>query len=103
MASIITLPGIEAAFSCAPGGVQRYGTGLPGALVARPAVHATRVVRHERLVPAPVVVAATPRAVDAAAAVAANDAGSETQTFGQKKTQRHMWALRGLDPWSDPA
>lgn len=37
-------------------------------------------------------------------AVTADVAGAGHQLFGQQKTQLHtMWALRGLDPWSDPA
>jgi hypothetical protein len=29
--------------------------------------------------------------------------GTDAQLFGQQKTQLHtMWALRGLDPWSEP-
>jgi hypothetical protein len=105
MASIITkLSGHQAAFACAPDGIRLSGIGMPGALVARPAVLAVREVANERPIQAPAV--ATAVRIDAYAAstvAAANGAGTGNQTFGQQKTQLHsMWALRGLNPWSDP-
>lgn len=48
--------------------------------------------------------AMAPVAVEAAANAAAFAAeGADAQLFGQQKTQLlPMWALRGLQPWSDP-
>jgi hypothetical protein len=100
MASITKLPG-RTAFACLPGGTRLSGTGLSGAAATRPATIAVRDV-DQRPIQAPAVVAAERfDAYGASAAAVANGAGH--QTFGQQKTRLHsMWALRGLDPWSDP-
>jgi hypothetical protein len=109
MANITKLTGHQAVFGCVPGGVRLLGIGMSGAVAARPAaaVREVRVV-DERPIQAPAVAAAALiDAYDAPAATARNathGAAPANQLFGQQKTQLHtMWALRGLDPWSDPA
>jgi hypothetical protein len=107
MASITKLSGHQAVFGCVPGGVRLSGTGMSGAPVARPAFLAVREVAVERPIQAPAVAAAARTdAYDASAAFATNathGAAPGNQIFGQLKTQHPMWALRGLDPWRDPA
>jgi hypothetical protein len=106
MASITKLTGCEVARSCAPGGAGlSAGAGLSGAAVARPAYLAIREVANERPIQAPAVVASAAARIDAYGINAhAHGAAAGSQIFGQQKTQLHtMWALRGLDPWSDPA
>ncbi|MGK5532991.1 hypothetical protein [Streptomyces sp. URMC 129] len=106
MAIFITskLSGLESVRLCVPGGARLSGTGASGAAAARPAALAMReAVAGERPTQAPaaaVVAAARVRAYVPTAHVA----GAGNQIFGQQKTQHlTMWALRGLDPWSDPA
>ncbi|MDT0342562.1 hypothetical protein [Streptomyces litchfieldiae] len=103
MESITKLAGHEFAGICALGGVRLSGTGVSGAAAARPAAVAPRAAANERPIMAPasaVVAVARTRAYDRITDVA----GAGNQIFGQQKTQLHtMWALRGLDPWSDPA
>lgn len=105
MAIITKLTGHQVVLGCVPGGVRLLGIGVSDAEAARPAALAARGAIAERPAQAPAVAAAaTSGAYHASAAVAANGAGSAHQIFGQQKTQLHsMWALRGLDPWSDPA
>lgn len=90
------LTGHEVIASCLPG--FRSTAALSGAFAMSEAAMPRERV-DERPTQAPAVLAA---AAAHAAAYAANGAGH--QLFGQQKTQLHsMWALRGLDPWSDPA
>lgn len=105
MAIINKLPGHQAVFACAPGGARFVGIGMSDAAAARLAAVAFREVASERPTQAPAVAVAARRdAYVASAALAAKGAGTRNQLFGQQKTQLHpMWALRGLDPWSDPA
>lgn len=105
MAIINKLPGHQAVSVCAPGGARFVGIGMPDAAVARVVTLASREVASERPSQAPAVAAAARRdAYTAAAAFVAHGAGTRNQLFGQQKTQLHtMWALRGLNPWSDPA
>ncbi|MGW0735031.1 hypothetical protein [Streptomyces sp. NPDC002851] len=84
-----------------PLGISFRGTGLSAGLAAaRPAALLLADVpareRNERPTKAPAAVAA---AQADAYAFAAAGAGSRKQTT----TQHHMWAFRGLEPWSDPA
>ncbi|MBL1066324.1 hypothetical protein [Streptomyces sp. 7-21] len=114
MASIINaLPRRAAAASCLPGGVRIIGTAAPRVVAANAAaVNAVAAVRpaareeaREAAASArPVAFSAVAAArIDAETAFAAPGAGT-SQTLGQQKTQLHaMWALRGLQPWSDPA
>ncbi|MDT0322694.1 hypothetical protein [Streptomyces millisiae] len=85
------------------GAVRLSGTRVSAAVAARPAAAAIReasVSERPTQAPAAAVVKAAPRGAYATA----NVAGAGNQLFGQQKTQLHtMWALRGLDPWSDPA
>ncbi|MFM9366883.1 hypothetical protein [Streptomyces sp. Da 82-17] len=85
-----------------PLGLSHQGTGLPGGIPAmRPASlsHAFLSVneRNERPTKAPEAAVAAAQAQ--AYAFAAAGAGLRKQTT----TQQHMWAFRGLEPWSDPA
>ncbi|WP_338325605.1 hypothetical protein [Streptomyces hoynatensis] len=84
------------------GGVSRlHGTGVSGAAAARASVPAAREAAAGRPTQAPVAVMAIERN---AYAFTTHVTGAGHQLFGQQKTQLHtMWALRGLDPWSDPA
>ncbi|MDB1086846.1 hypothetical protein PJ985_04620 [Streptomyces sp. ACA25] len=91
MKTITKLVGREAVASCP------LESGLPGTGAAvRPAASRIRERSSARPIQAPEV---------AAAAVDCSDAahGAGNQLFGHQKTQLcTMWALRGLDPWSDP-
>ncbi|WP_243745222.1 hypothetical protein [Streptomyces hainanensis] len=92
----------------ADGDVPLSGTRLSARVAVRPA--ASAVIREaaasERPIQAPAAVAVKAH-MGAYATANAAGAGSQLfgqQLFGQQKTQHHtMWALRGLDPWSDPA
>ncbi|GAB2920662.1 hypothetical protein [Streptomyces mayteni] len=87
----------------ADGDVRLSGTGLSARAAVRPAVSAAirEAAASERPILAPAAVAVK---AHMGAYVTANAAGAGNQLFGQQKTQFHtMWALRGLDPWSDPA
>ncbi|MGP3970329.1 hypothetical protein [Streptomyces sp. 6N223] len=109
MASITKLTGHPAVFGCVPGGARLRDIGVSDVVVARPAVAVPEArVAVERPTQAPAVAAAARigayEASAANATSATNGAGTGNQIFGQQKTQLHpMWALRGLDPWSDPA
>ncbi|ONK11554.1 hypothetical protein [Streptomyces sp. MP131-18] len=88
--------GREVVRLCVPGGSRLSGTGMSGVVVAHSAAVALRAAAGERPILAPV-------ATDAYATTV-NVAGAGHQIFGHQKTQLHtMWALRGLNPWSDPA
>lgn len=105
MASINTTKLIDRAFAgllLSDDAVRFSGTRVSVAVAARPVVAAVREAAvSERPIQAPV--AAVVKAPVGAYATA-NVAGAGNQLFGQQKTQLHtMWALRGLDPWSDPA
>ncbi|MFC7304967.1 hypothetical protein ACFQVC_12145 [Streptomyces monticola] len=85
-------------------GISNQGTGLPGGIAAvRPASLSLAVLpvsereRNQRPTKAPEAAVAAAQAQ--AYAFAAAGAGSRKQTT----TQHHMWAFRGLEPWSDPA
>ncbi|MDI3407730.1 hypothetical protein [Streptomyces cavernicola] len=85
-----------------PLGLSNQGTGLPvGISAVRPASlsHAFLSLdeRNERPTKAPEAAVAAAQAQ--AYAFAAAGAGLRKQTT----TQHHMWAFRGLEPWSDPA
>ncbi|MCP9206261.1 hypothetical protein [Streptomyces cucumeris] len=69
------------------------GTGLSGAEAARPRLS-------ERPIEAPAVAAVAAANAYAFAAEAANGAGSRTK---QQHQQHKKWALRRLEPWSNPA
>jgi hypothetical protein len=109
MASITKLHGHKAVFGCVPGGARLRDIGMSDVVVARPAAAVREArVADERPTQAPAVAAAARIGAYGASAAnassATNGAGTENQIFGQQKTQLHtMWALRGLDPWSDPA
>ncbi|WSA47679.1 hypothetical protein OIE51_18725 [Streptomyces sp. NBC_01803] len=98
------LTGLGSVSLCMPGGVRLSGTGVSGATAARPATLATReasVSERPTQAPTAAVVAAAP---SGAYVPVTNVAGAGHQIFGQQKTQLHtMWALRGLNPRSDPA
>ncbi|MDG4864247.1 hypothetical protein P8605_39510 [Streptomyces sp. T-3] len=87
-----------------PLGISFQGTGLSGINAASPVAalglpvlpSRERNERDERPMLAPEAAVATAQAH--AYAFAAAGAGSRKQT-----TQQHMWAFRGLEPWSDPA
>lgn len=75
---------------------------LPRVPSARLESDARGVSRDERTIPAPeTAVVAAAAGVDAYAATA-NLAGAGHQILGQRTKFHSMWALRGLDPWSDP-
>ncbi|WP_168220682.1 hypothetical protein [Streptomyces sp. RFCAC02] len=86
-----------------PGSDVRFaGTGASGAAAVRPSSVESRVATSERPIKASAAAAVRQAARPAYAAAHGTDAGH--QLFGQQNTQLHtMWALRGLDPWSDPA
>ncbi|WP_053171117.1 hypothetical protein [Streptomyces sp. SBT349] len=89
---------------CASGGSRLLVTGVSGAAVARSASAEPRAALSERPILASVAAVVAAEARVDAYAPAANVGGAGNQIFGQQKTQLHtMWALRGLDPWSDPA
>ncbi len=93
--------GREVVRLCMSGGSRLSGTGVSGAVAACPAAVALRAAAGERPIQAPA--AAVADRTDAYATTV-NVAGAGNQIFGHQKTQLHtMWALRGLDPWSDPA
>ncbi|GAA1904126.1 hypothetical protein GCM10009716_12570 [Streptomyces sodiiphilus] len=90
------LAGCAVNASCLPGS-RLSGTGVSGAAGVRPVSVVIRERIGARPTQAPAVAAAAQADVYA---FAANGAGH--QLFGQQKTQLHtMWALRGLNPWSD--
>ncbi|WP_059013236.1 hypothetical protein [Streptomyces specialis] len=100
------LTGLESVRLCVPGGAPLSGTGVSGAAAVRPVALASREAaageRPAQASAAAVVAAAAARS--RAYVSIAHVAGAGNQIFGQQKTQHHsMWALRGLDPWSDPA
>ncbi|WP_432035894.1 hypothetical protein [Streptomyces cucumeris] len=74
-------------------GTGLSGTGLSGAEAARPRLS-------ERPIEAPAVAAVAAANAYASAAEAANGAGSPTK---QQHQQHKKWALRRLEPWSNPA
>ncbi|KAB8171182.1 hypothetical protein FH609_000070 [Streptomyces sp. 3MP-14] len=75
---------------------------LPRVPSARVESDARGVSREERTISAPeMAVVAAAAGVDAYAANA-NLAGAGHRIFGQRTKFHSMWALRGLDPWSDP-
>ncbi|MDT0265493.1 hypothetical protein RM844_04210 [Streptomyces sp. DSM 44915] len=84
------------------------GVAAPSRVIAPrvPSVHvaadALGVSRCERTIPAPEMAAVAAAAGVDAYAATANLAGPGHQTFGQQTKFHSMWALRGLDPWSDP-
>ncbi|SFB91874.1 hypothetical protein [Streptomyces aidingensis] len=92
--------------SCLPGARLATGLGVSEGVAVRRSVAPVR----ERIVER---IAARPAQAPAVAAVMAADAvgydaavahGAGSQLFGRQKTQlASMWALRGLNPWSDPA
>jgi len=84
------------------GDVSRvHGTGVSGAAAAGASVPAAGEAAAERAMRAPVAVVAVERDTHT---LMADVTGAGNQLFGQQKTQlATMWALRGLDPWSDPA
>ncbi|WP_313896159.1 hypothetical protein [Streptomyces sp. YIM 98790] len=91
--------------SCLPGARPATGPGVSeGFAVRRPfAPMRERIVERAAVRPAQApAVAAVMEADTLRYDAVANGAGS--QLFGQQKTQlASMWALRGLNPWSDPA
>jgi hypothetical protein len=79
-------------------GSRLLDVALPGTSGVRPIASVVRERICARPVQAPVM------AVARADAYALTAEGAGSQIFGQQKTQLHtMWALRGLNPWSDPA
>jgi hypothetical protein len=106
--SITKLIGHEAAaavVSAALGEARLSGTGVSGAVAARPLPLASREAAvAERPLAAPAAAVVTPVADPGYAVISVIRAGAVNRTFGQQKTQLHtMWALRGLDPRSHPA
>ncbi|WP_052851611.1 hypothetical protein [Streptomyces avicenniae] len=99
---ITKLAGRPLATTVVSGGVVRdAGTSLSAAACAQLSVAAFRGSVSERPIQAPVEATVT-----AGSTFDAYDTttGAGHQIFGQQNTQLHtMWALRGLDPWSDPA
>ncbi|NJQ17952.1 hypothetical protein HCN52_24245 [Streptomyces bohaiensis] len=77
-------------------------SGVRGGFI--PAVTPVAAVRERGAALAPVAVVANERTATAYGfAVAGVVAEAPAQLFGQQKSQLHpMWALRGLDPWTDP-
>jgi hypothetical protein len=101
--SITKLTGHELVALLASGGSRLSGTAMSGAAAARAAAPAPRAAAIERPKAPAAVVAAAAAHVDAYVTTC-HVAGAGNQIFGQQKTQLHtMWALRGLNPWSDPA
>ncbi|ARQ68720.1 hypothetical protein [Streptomyces marincola] len=97
----LKLTGREDVRLCMPGGSRPSGTAVSAVPAARPAAVALRAAAGERPIQAP---AAAVVARTDAYAITVDVAGAGNQIFGHQKTQLHtMWALRGLDPWSDPA
>ncbi|RBM11894.1 hypothetical protein [Streptomyces sp. PT12] len=101
---IKTLVGLDSVRLCVPGGSRLSGTGVSGAAAVRAAAAGSRAALSERPIPAPAAAVVAAEARVGAYATTADVSGARHQIFGQQKTQLHtMWALRGLDPWSDPA
>ncbi|SOD60982.1 hypothetical protein SAMN06297387_102398 [Streptomyces zhaozhouensis] len=68
-----------------------------------PTSDTTGVFSDERPISAPETAAVAAAAGGVAAyGATANLAGAGHQIFGQQTKSHSMWALRGLDPWSDP-
>lgn len=104
MISITELAGHEAAFFGAPSrAALRFGTGVPGVGASRPAFLAVSERVADTAQAAAGAAVARQRGNGAAMAAAASRAGARTQLVAQQNAQLHLWALRGLDPWSDPA
>ncbi|MFI7272540.1 hypothetical protein [Streptomyces sp. NPDC049879] len=100
---ITKLAGRPLAAPVVSGGVVRVtGTGVSAAARAQLSVPAFGESVSERPTSAPATAVMTAGS-DLPTYVTAG-VGAGHQIFGQQKTQLHtMWALRGLDPWSDPA